>query len=197
MDKTMKLIILLIAVVAVVLVGVLVTSGDDDTAQITNYEECVAAGYPIMESYPEQCAVPDGPSFTRVITDEEQAALTQPAENVVAPENYEETTLSAVGAYTGTAIATRSYTNAMFQHEVIAQLGDPAEGKFYEGWLVTPDLSSVISTGKLVKEAEGEYSLSFTADTDLRANVDVVITEETLANGLDGVPEAHVLEGSF
>lgn len=22
---------------------------------ITNFEECVAAGYPIMESYPEQC----------------------------------------------------------------------------------------------------------------------------------------------
>lgn len=35
--------------------------------QITNYEECVSAGYPIMESYPEQCAVPDGQTFIREI----------------------------------------------------------------------------------------------------------------------------------
>lgn len=37
-------------------------------AQITNYEECVAAGYPVMESYPEKCS--DGnQTFTRVIDD--------------------------------------------------------------------------------------------------------------------------------
>ncbi|OGG75357.1 hypothetical protein A3A41_04440 [Candidatus Kaiserbacteria bacterium RIFCSPLOWO2_01_FULL_54_22] len=33
-------------------------------ASITTFDECAAAGYPIMESYPEQCAVPGGPSFT-------------------------------------------------------------------------------------------------------------------------------------
>ena len=32
-------------------------------ASITNFDECAAAGYPIMESYPEQCAVPDGRTF--------------------------------------------------------------------------------------------------------------------------------------
>ena len=34
---------------------------------ITSFEECVAAGYPIMESYPEKCSVPNGPTFTHQI----------------------------------------------------------------------------------------------------------------------------------
>lgn len=34
---------------------------------ITSFEECVAAGYPIMTSYPEQCSVPNGPTFTHQI----------------------------------------------------------------------------------------------------------------------------------
>lgn len=33
--------------------------------RISSFEECVAAGYPIMESYPEQCMTPDGRTFTR------------------------------------------------------------------------------------------------------------------------------------
>jgi hypothetical protein len=34
---------------------------------ITDFEECVAAGNPVMESYPEQCRTPDGRLFVRVI----------------------------------------------------------------------------------------------------------------------------------
>ena len=36
---------------------------------ITTFEEC-AAKYPVMESYPEQCATPDGKHFTRDIGNE-------------------------------------------------------------------------------------------------------------------------------
>lgn len=36
-----------------------------DADKINNFDECVAAGYPIMESYPEQCATPDGATFVR------------------------------------------------------------------------------------------------------------------------------------
>jgi hypothetical protein len=32
-------------------------------ADINSYADCVAAGYPIQESYPEQCRTPDGKSF--------------------------------------------------------------------------------------------------------------------------------------
>lgn len=34
---------------------------------IRNFEECAAAGYPVMESYPEQCRTPDGRLFVRVV----------------------------------------------------------------------------------------------------------------------------------
>ncbi len=37
---------------------------------ITNFEECIAAGYPAMESYPRQCRVPGGKLFVEVITPE-------------------------------------------------------------------------------------------------------------------------------
>lgn len=34
---------------------------------IDSFEDCVRAGYPVAESYPEQCFTPDGRSFTRQI----------------------------------------------------------------------------------------------------------------------------------
>lgn len=36
---------------------------------IDSFEECVAAGYPILETYPEQCKTPDGKSFTKKVAD--------------------------------------------------------------------------------------------------------------------------------
>jgi len=39
--------------------------------QINSFEECAQAGYPILESYPEQCHTPDGKSFTRLITNQQ------------------------------------------------------------------------------------------------------------------------------
>jgi hypothetical protein len=43
---------------------------------ISTFEECAAAGYPIMESYPERCSVPGGDTYTRVITDESPTPTT-------------------------------------------------------------------------------------------------------------------------
>jgi hypothetical protein len=42
---------------------------------IDTFEECVAAGYPVMESYPRQCRVPGGPTFTEVIGGQMTEAL--------------------------------------------------------------------------------------------------------------------------
>lgn len=118
----------------------------------------------------------------------------QPAEDVVASADVEEITLEAVNDYVATGTATRSFGEGGFSHEVIMQTGPPAEGKFYEGWIVGP---SIISTGELTEEEDGVWSLTYTSDEDLLSHSRVVITEETSANGLDGVPEDHVLEGSF
>lgn len=38
-------------------------SGNDKASAIGSFEECVAAGNPVMESFPEQCAA-NGQTFT-------------------------------------------------------------------------------------------------------------------------------------
>lgn len=50
---------------------------------ISSFAECKAAGYPIMESYPEQCRTPDGRSF---VNPEQQApyGTTTPSGGIVA-----------------------------------------------------------------------------------------------------------------
>lgn len=64
-----------IAVVLTVVAGLLLwfISGQEQgrTEPVTSFEECAAAGYPIMESYPEQCRTPDGRTFVRDISNDE------------------------------------------------------------------------------------------------------------------------------
>lgn len=40
------------------------------SSRILSFEECAAAGYPIMESYPEQCMTPSGEVFVRIIDED-------------------------------------------------------------------------------------------------------------------------------
>lgn len=40
------------------------TAPDTAPAEITSFDECVAAGYPVMESFPEKCSVPGGDTYT-------------------------------------------------------------------------------------------------------------------------------------
>jgi hypothetical protein len=69
---------LTIGAIALLLVGVAIgyAIGQDrgykkaTLQNISSYEECAAAGYPIMESYPEQCATPDNRTFVREIEDD-------------------------------------------------------------------------------------------------------------------------------
>jgi len=42
--------------------------GQKQPKAITNFEECVAAGNPILESYPRRCQAKDGQTFTEVIS---------------------------------------------------------------------------------------------------------------------------------
>lgn len=38
-----------------------------ETAAVQSFDECVAAGFPVMESHPRQCATQDGRTFVEVI----------------------------------------------------------------------------------------------------------------------------------
>ena len=112
-------------------------------------------------------------------------------------EMGEQIVLTPVGNYQGIGNASRVYEGGHFLHMASANIEDPPEGKFYEGWLVKQDPElAFISTGKMIKNGNSYY-LEFTAESDIRDYNEVVITEETEANGLDGNPEIHVLEGSF
>jgi hypothetical protein len=116
--------------------------------------------------------------------------------NVAKQPINQQATLEAVGEYSGSGTATSTYNNGAYTHTVNANIGDPAEGKFYEGWIVRKIPFKFISTGKLEKVGTS-YSVTYTSNEDLTAFTGVVITEETEADGQDNKPEAHVLEGDF
>lgn len=69
-DKQKKeLAISKVLLVALALIGILFVVWyawirPEETTTIDSFEECKAAGYPIMLSYPEQCAVPGGKTYT-------------------------------------------------------------------------------------------------------------------------------------
>jgi len=118
---------------------------------------------------------------------------TEPADGIETPA-IEEVELKSVNNYEGSGIATRTISGK-YTHNVTANIGAPAAGKFYEGWIVGSE--GFISTGKLTQEVEGVWSLAYTSNDNLLAYNQVVITEETESNGLDNKPETHVLEGEF
>lgn len=51
----------------VLIVGMVIFFSASETRApvIANFTECVAAGYPVLESYPEQCRTPDGRTFIK------------------------------------------------------------------------------------------------------------------------------------
>ena len=116
----------------------------------------------------------------------------------IEPEEFtaEIAKLSAVGEYSGDGIATREFDGLAFIHTVTVKLMDPGEGKFYEGWLVIPETGKLFSTGRLEKSGGG-YALTYTDKTDQSDYYQVVVTEETLANGLDDEPETHELKTKY
>jgi hypothetical protein len=52
----MKYVFIIVSVLVIIGAGMWLQYGAQKTAIITNFEECAAAGNPVMESYPRQCA---------------------------------------------------------------------------------------------------------------------------------------------
>lgn len=111
--------------------------------------------------------------------------------NVTIPDNIEKADLADVTGGNSTGIATREYTIGVFKHTVLADLPDPENGQFYEGWLASGEES--ISTGKM-RTAKGGYILEYNSSVDYSDWNKVVVTVEKVN---DKLPEKHVLEGSF
>jgi hypothetical protein len=62
--KRAPLIVIIVLAVLVVGLGSWLLVRLFTPPSVTSYAECVAAGYPILETYPEQCRTPDGRTFT-------------------------------------------------------------------------------------------------------------------------------------
>lgn len=62
----MKRALIVVVIVLASLAGALVTwllMRQSAPPTVNSYAECVAAGYPVLETYPEQCRTPDGRTF--------------------------------------------------------------------------------------------------------------------------------------
>ena len=58
-------------VVILIAIGVyFVMKKDDSVPQVTSFETCAAAGYPVMESYPRQCRTPDGRTYAEELAEQ-------------------------------------------------------------------------------------------------------------------------------
>ena len=60
----MRVVIFLVVILAVpLLAGYYFFNGEAKKAAINSFDKCVEAGYPVMESFPEQCSVPGVGTF--------------------------------------------------------------------------------------------------------------------------------------
>lgn len=64
-----SLVVIFSGIILLATVGILVYAlmYGQSNSKIDSFEDCEAAGYPILESYPRQCKTPDGKSFTEDI----------------------------------------------------------------------------------------------------------------------------------
>ena len=53
----------ILSIVVALILSLSANNKRGELISISSFDECKAAGYPIMESYPEQCATPDGRTF--------------------------------------------------------------------------------------------------------------------------------------
>lgn len=85
--SSMRPFLITVAVFILIVVALFVAKVFDTTPAITSFEQCVAAGHPVMESYPRQCAVPGGASFTEIIDQFSSSSASSFTSSIVAQSN--------------------------------------------------------------------------------------------------------------
>lgn len=104
-------------------------------------------------------------------------------------------TLIDVSGGTGTGKAFVLRKGGKLYHTATGNLPDPKNGTFYEGWLAVKGANppKFIDTGKLTKQKDGSYEVSYSSDNLYEGYDFVVITWEQID---DQKPEKHILEGT-
>ena len=115
-------------------------------------------------------------------------------------EGTEEIELVSVGTVSGSGQADRLIESGRSRISLEVKLPVAPQGKFYEAWLVgDPAVAGTFSIGRMLptEGVEGVFTINYESTADLRAFGKVQVTEESLANKLDGKQETVLLEGSF
>lgn len=77
--KILLLISIILVFLGVVGYGVAGFWKQNQIKKINSFETCSQSGFPILESYPEQCRTPDGRSFVKELADEEKEKIIPPS----------------------------------------------------------------------------------------------------------------------
>lgn len=100
---------------------------------------------------------------------------------------------SGVGAFGN---ASREMKDGLFSATLVASLADPPKKFVYEGWLQRIYPYQMISMGRLSKNTQSRYSITFRQEKNLLDYDNVVITKEK--DDDDPSPSDEIiLEGSF
>ncbi len=146
---TVILILILIAIGGVLIFDIGRNGGD---TEVKSFDDCVAAGYPVMESFPRQCAVPGGQSFTEIATST-AATTTAP----VGPQPGTTATSTATSTLSNLIRVTSVKPNAQIQSPL--KVTGTARGNWY--FEASFPIKLVDANGKVLiqspAQADGEW----------------------------------------
>ena len=140
-----NIIILIVLLLAVVGGAVWFITNRDDTVPpaeeptLLSFEDCAAAGYPVMESYPRQCATPDGRTYAEELPAPEPTYMNASADLI-------RVSTPTPGAVTGKPVIVKGQARGSWYFEA----SFPIEIRDASG--------TVIATGHA--EAEGDWMTS-------------------------------------
>lgn len=90
MNSSLKnaIIVILLAVIAGLVLFLIPKDKDDNNSvaqndEVTDFLTCAEAGYPVMESYPQQCHTPDGRLFVEDIFENAEVVVSAPMVNQI------------------------------------------------------------------------------------------------------------------
>jgi len=144
--------------VVLAIIGALVLSfsanrGRDQMFAISNFDDCKAAGYPVMESFPEQCMTPDGRSFVN-----ETQSVPPPTPGPIVANGCAVAGCSGqlcVSAAEAEGIVTTCEFKAEYACYREASCEPQANGRC--GWTQSAELKQCIAQAKLAPPMEAVY----------------------------------------